>query len=167
MNLSLSARVDRLTLAPSIVLFVTTLGIPRLIVFLHGIGTNTKAVVDCGSASRLIPTPRGGAHGGKAMPLSAGGGVPPWQMAQGKASHENIDYTHVPIEDLRRTDVAAMASLFQVLLAFILRQLTTGRTKLVLLSFSNIATTEKPEQGAGDASYKSDADRAKEKQVMR
>jgi len=112
-----------------------------------------KAVVDCGSARRFIPTPRGGVHGGKAVPLSAGGGIAPWQLASGRPSHEDIDYKLLPLEDLACDrahtvrDTRDAADMFQEMLAFILLQLTSGRTSLVLLSFSDIAANEHDRNG--------------------
>lgn len=76
-------------------------------------GMGIKAVLDCGGAHRLIPTPVGGAYGGKPVALSVGGGIPPWQLAQGRASPEAIDYKLLPYEDLKPSDASAAAIMFQ------------------------------------------------------
>ena len=100
-----------------------------------------KAVLDCGKATRLVPTAPGGPHGGKPVALSAGGGVSPWQLSQGKVSLEDIHYKAVPFEDVQPADVAKAASFFQEVLSFILSQLSAGRTRTVLLAFSDLAAT--------------------------
>jgi hypothetical protein len=83
-----------------------------------------KAVIDCGSATRLIPTPLGGANKGRPVPLSVGCGVAPWQLSQGKDSHslQDVAYTHLPFEDLQASDVGQASSLFQEMLDFILKE---------------------------------------------
>jgi hypothetical protein len=80
-------------------------------------GMGIRAVLDCGGADRLIPTPVGGAFGGKPVALSVGGGMPPWQLSQGRASSEGIDYKLFPYEDLKPSDAGAAAIMLQASLA--------------------------------------------------
>ena len=83
-----------------------------------------KAVLDCGSAQRLIPTPPGGSFGGAAVPLAVGCGVAPWQLAQGKPSPEGIDYCLLAYEDHNNDDETATAAFFEACRDFVVTQVS-------------------------------------------